>query len=46
MAALKPSHAPVRRYYETLACLHDQGLDNEGNLRAAFERLIEVQPCR
>ena len=38
---LKPTHAVVKRYYETLKRLGDQGLDNEGNLRNALERLLE-----
>ena len=38
---LKPTHAPVKAYYETLEeCAADK-FDNEGNLRRAFEGLLE-----
>ncbi len=40
MSAVKTSQAAVRHYYETLERLRDQRLDNEGNLRGAFERLL------
>lgn len=39
---LKPSYAPVKKYYATLeqfACGH---FDNEGNIRGAFEDLLKT----
>jgi len=38
---LKPTHAPVKAYYETLAKCAAGKFDNEGNLRRAFESLLE-----
>jgi hypothetical protein len=38
---LKPTHAPVKAYYEALQGLGRGNFDNEGNIRSAFERLLE-----
>ena len=38
---LKPANAPVKAYYETLEKFGKLDFDNEGNLRRAFESLIE-----
>lgn len=38
---LKPTSAHVKAYYETLAKFGELEFDNEGNLRRAFEALIE-----
>ena len=38
---LKPTHAPVKTYYETLEKFGQGKFDNEGNLRRAFEGLLE-----
>jgi hypothetical protein len=38
---LKPTHAPVRAYYEALERFGRGNFDNEGNIRGAFERLLE-----
>jgi len=37
---LKPTHAPVKAYYETLAKFGLGHHDNEGNIRRAFEELL------
>jgi hypothetical protein len=37
---LKPNHAPVTAYYETLAKFGQGRHDNEGNIRRAFEELL------
>lgn len=37
---LKPNHAPVKAYYETLAKFDRGHHDNEGNIRRAFEALL------
>jgi len=37
---LKPTHAPVKAYYETLAQCARGNFDNEGNIRGAFESLL------
>ena len=37
---LKPTHAPVKAYYETLEKCAAGKFDNEGNLRRAFEDLL------
>ncbi len=39
--SLKPSHAPVKAYYEALERFGRGNFDNEGNIRGAFERLLE-----
>jgi hypothetical protein len=38
---LKPTHAPVKEYYATLAQCAAANFDNEGNIRRAFESLLE-----
>lgn len=38
---LKATHAPVKAYYETLAKYARSKFDNEGNIRRAFEGLLE-----
>jgi len=38
---LKPTHAPVKTYYATLEKFGRGKFDNEGNLRRAFEGLLE-----
>ena len=38
---LKPTHAPVKAYYETLEKFGRGKFDNEGNIRRAFESLLE-----
>lgn len=38
---LKATHAPVKAYYETLAKCAAGKFDNEGNIRRAFESLLE-----
>jgi predicted helicase len=38
---LKPTHAPVKGYYETLERFGRGKFDNEGNVRRAFEALLE-----
>jgi hypothetical protein len=38
---LKPTHAPVKAYYETLEKFGRGKFDNEGNIRCAFESLLE-----
>lgn len=38
---LKPTHAPVKAYYEALDRFGRGNFDNEGNIRGAFERLLE-----
>jgi predicted helicase len=38
---LKPAHAPVKAYYETLERFGRGKFDNEGNVRRAFEALLE-----
>jgi hypothetical protein len=38
---LKPTHAPVKAYYETLERFGRGKFDNEGNVRRAFEALLE-----
>jgi predicted helicase len=38
---LKATHAPVKAYYETLERLGQGKFDNEGNVRRAFEALLE-----
>jgi len=38
---LKPTHAPVKEYYATLERFGLGKFDNEGNIRRAFEVLIE-----
>jgi len=38
---LKATHAPVKAYYETLALCAKGKFDKEGNLRRAFESLLE-----
>jgi hypothetical protein len=38
---LKPTHAPVKVYYETLQRFGRGKFDNEGNIRRAFESLLE-----
>src|SRR5271156_3198196 len=38
---LKPTHAPVKAYYETLPRFGRLDFDNEGNLRRSFEALLE-----
>lgn len=38
---LKPTHAPVKAYYETLEKCARGKFDNEGNIRRAFESLLE-----
>ena len=37
---LKPNHAPVKAYYETLEKFGRGKFDNEGNIRRAFEELL------
>ncbi len=37
---LKPNHAPVKAYYETLEKFAQGKFDNEGNIRRAFEELL------
>jgi hypothetical protein len=38
---LKATHAPVKGYYETLERFGRGKFDNEGNVRRAFEALLE-----
>ena len=38
---LKPTHAPVKAYYETLEKFGHGKFDNEGNIRGAFEDLLK-----
>ena len=38
---LKPTHAPVKTYYETLERFGRAKFDNEGNIRGAFEDLLK-----
>ena len=38
---LKPTHAPVKKYYEALAQFHLHGHDTEGNTRSAFSDLLK-----
>jgi len=38
---LKPTHAPVKAYYETLEKFGRAKFDNEGNIRSAFEDLLK-----
>ena len=38
---LKPTHAPVKAYYETLEKFGRAKFDNEGNIRGAFEDLLK-----
>jgi len=38
---LKAKHAPVKAYYETLELFGRGKFDNEGNIRRAFEGLLE-----
>jgi predicted helicase len=38
---LKATHAPVKAYYETLERFGRGKFDNEGNIRSAFEALLE-----
>ena len=38
---LKPTHAPVKLYYETLEKFGRGKFDNEGNIRGAFEDLLK-----
>jgi len=38
---LKPTHVPVKAYYETLARFGSARFDNEGNIRGAFEDLLK-----
>jgi hypothetical protein len=38
---LKPTHAPVKRYYEALAHFHKLGHTTEGNTRSAFADLLK-----
>jgi hypothetical protein len=38
---LKPTHAPVKAYYETLEKFGRAHFDNEGNIRSAFEDLLK-----
>jgi len=38
---LKATHAPVKGYYETLEKCARGKFDNEGNIRRAFEGLLE-----
>jgi hypothetical protein len=41
---LKPTHAPIKAYYETLSKFGKFGqgrFDNEGNIRGAFEDLLK-----
>lgn len=38
---LKPTHAPVKAYYQTLEKCALGNFDNEGNIRRAFEALLE-----
>lgn len=38
---LKPNHAPVKAYYETLARFGKGNFDKEGNIRGAFEDLLK-----
>jgi hypothetical protein len=39
---LKPTHAPVKEYYATLEKFGRVKFDNEGNIRRAFEKLLET----
>jgi hypothetical protein len=38
---LKPTHAPIKLYYETLEKFGRTKFDNEGNIRGAFEDLLK-----
>ena len=38
---LKPTHAPVKAYYQTLDHFGRLNFDNEGNIRRSFEALLE-----
>jgi hypothetical protein len=38
---LKPTHAPVKEYYATLEKCAAANFSNEGNVRRAFESLLE-----
>jgi hypothetical protein len=39
---LKPIHAPVKAYYETLEKFSRGDFDNEGIIRGAFEDLLKT----
>ena len=39
--SLKPSSAPVKRYYAALARFHKEGHTTEGNTRSAFADLLK-----
>jgi hypothetical protein len=38
---LKPTHTPVKAYYDTLARFGAARFDNEGNIREAFGDLLK-----
>ena len=38
---ITPAHRSVRRYYENLAALRDQGVLNEMSVRSPFESLLQ-----
>src|SRR2546426_10148623 len=38
--SLKPTHKPVKAYYEALEKFGDLGVDHEGALRSAFQDLL------
>ncbi|MGD0481811.1 MAG: hypothetical protein ABSA42_16680 [Terracidiphilus sp.] len=38
---LKPTHAPVKKYYATLQRFARGHFDKEGNIRGAFEDLLK-----
>ena len=38
---LKPTHAPIKAYYQTLARYGHARFDNEGNIREAFGDLLK-----
>src|SRR5271170_328426 len=42
MFNLKPTHAPVKAYYQTLEKFGKAHFDNEGQIRHAFEELLRV----
>ena len=38
---ITPAHRSIRRYYENVAALRDQGVLNEMSLRSPFESLLQ-----
>jgi len=38
---IPPTHRSIRKYYEHVAALHDQGVLNEMSVRSPFESLLQ-----